>query len=253
MIDLKSHDGIAIVAVNHGKANALDLELCEGLAKCFEDLRERAERAVVVTGEGRMFSAGVDLVRLSAGGPDYVRKFLPALDRLYHAVFFHPKPVVAAINGHAIAGGCVLACATDRRIMARGRGRVGITELTVGVPFPALAFEIVRFTVPARYLPEFLFGASTYDSDAALQRGWVDEVVEPDTLMRRAISAAQELARLSPRAFAQTKQQLRQEISGRLMRDAPATDKIVADIWAAPETLGYIRDYVERTLKKPST
>src|SRR5271155_1513252 len=127
-----------------------------------------------------MFSAGVDLIRVSSGGAAYVRAFLPALHRLCDAVFFHPKPVVAAINGHAIAGGCVLACCADRRIMARASGRIGVTELLVGVPFPALAFEILRFAVPRRHLPEFTFGGATYDTDAALQRGWVDEGVEAD-------------------------------------------------------------------------
>ncbi len=136
MIELKNEDGIAVVTTRHGKANALDIELCEELAKCFVGLRNADARAVVVTGQGRIFSAGVDLIRLSSGGPDYVRAFLPALHRLYDAVFFHPKPVVAAINGHAVAGGCVLACCADRRIMARGRGRIGVTELLVGVPFP---------------------------------------------------------------------------------------------------------------------
>jgi enoyl-CoA hydratase len=73
MIDLKTDSGIAIVTIRHGKANALDIELCEGLAKCFDELCRLDARAVVVTGQGRMFSAGVDLLRLSAGGPDYVR------------------------------------------------------------------------------------------------------------------------------------------------------------------------------------
>src|ERR1700736_1981644 len=135
MINVKAEDGIATVTIRYGKANALDIALCEGLAKCFEDLRASDARAVVVTGQGRIFSAGVDLLQVTAGGADYVRKFLPTLHRLYDAVFSHPRPVVAAINGHAIAGGCVLACCADRRIMARGGGRMGVTELLVGVPF----------------------------------------------------------------------------------------------------------------------
>jgi len=250
MIDVKIENGIAVVTLQHGKANAIDIELCEALAQGFGELRASAARAVVVTGQGRMFSAGLDLLRLSAGGADYVRKLLPALHRSFEAVFFHPKPVVAAINGHAIAGGCVLACCAVRRIMARGGGRIGVTELLVGVPFPALAFEAVRFAVPARYLAEFMFGGTTDEVDAALQRGWVDEVVDPDALMARAMAAAQKLAQLSPAAFSQTKMQLRQEISERLKRSGAATDKIATEIWAAPQTLRYIGDYVARTLKK---
>ncbi len=248
MIDLQTDDGVAVVSIKHGKANALDVELCDGMAKCFEELRSSEARAVVVTGQGRMFSAGVDLLQVSAGGADYVRKLLPALHRRYDAVFFHPKPVVAAINGHAIAGGCVLACCADRRIMGRGGGRIGVTELFVGVPFPALAFEAVRFAVPRRHLSEFAFGGATYAVDAALERGWVDEVVEADALMERAIAAARYLALISPAAFAQTKRQLRQDVADRVERSGAMTDLIVTEIWT--EALGYIRDYVARTLNK---
>src|SRR5260370_42133790 len=97
MIDVKTEDRIATVTIRHGKANALDIALCDGLAEGFEDLRASDARAVVVTGQGRIFSAGVDLLQVSSGGADYVRKFLPPLHRLYAAVFFHPRPVVAAV------------------------------------------------------------------------------------------------------------------------------------------------------------
>ena len=250
MIDVKTENGIVVVTLKRGKANALDIEFCETLAKCFEELRASDARAVVVTGQGGIFSAGVDLMRASAGGADYMHKFLPVLNRSFESIFFHPKPLVAAINGHAVAGGAVLACCADRRIMARGGGRVGVTELLVGVPFPALAFEAVRFAVPARYLPEFLYSGATYGADTALQRGWVEEVVEADALMPRAMAAAQALAQLSPVAFAETKRQLRQEIRERLDRHGAESDKLATEIWASPETLRHIGNYVVRTLKK---
>ena len=250
MIDLKNDNGIVTITITHGKANALDIELSEKLARCFQQISESAARAVVVTGQGRIFSAGVDLVRLGSGGADYVRKFLPALHRAFNAVFFCPKPVVAAINGHAIAGGCVLACCADRRIMARANGRIGVTELLVGVPFPATAIEVMRFAVPARHLQELLFGGATYDVDAAVERGLLDVIVPADELLPSAIAAAEQLAALSSAAFAQTKAQLRAEARERLERTGAATDEVATDIWAAESTLAYVRDYVARTLKK---
>ena len=248
MIDVQTNNGIATVTINHGKANALDIGLCDTLAGCFAELRRSDARAVIITGRGRIFSAGVDLLQVTAGGADYVRKFLPRLHRLYDSVFFHPRPVVAAINGHAIAGGCVLACCADSRIMARGGGRIGITELLVGVPFPALAFEIMRFAVPRRHLSELTFGGATYDVDAALARGCVDEVVDADALPKRALAVAHNLARLSPAAFAQTKKQLRQDVVDRIERSGATTDAAVADIWT--QALDDVRDYVARTLNK---
>ena len=248
MIDVRIDAGIAVLTLKHGKANALDLELCDALAVRFAELR--TAKAVVMTGQGRIFSAGVDLKRLSEGGADYIRAFLPALHKLYDSVFFHPKPVVAAVNGHAIAGGAVLACCADRRIMAREAGRIGVTELLVGVPFPALAFEIVRFAVPPRYLPEVTLSGATYATDAALDIGWIDEIAEPADLMEDALAVARELAELSPPAFAQTKAQIRAAVSERLVQSGEATDKAVTAIWTAPDTLARVRDYFARTLKK---
>jgi enoyl-CoA hydratase len=249
MIDLKIKSGIAVLTLRHGKASALDIELCEALKTQFEALRDADVRAIVLTGHGNIFSAGVDFLRLSAGGGDYARKFLPALDRMFDAVFFHPKPVVAAINGHAIAGGCVLACCADRRIMAPGKGRIGVTELLVGVPFPPFAFEVMRFAVPRPHLSSLMFGGATYDAEVALQRGLIDDIADPEALLADAIAAAEKLAALSPPAFALTKTQLRQDAAERLAH-AAETDKLATDIWAAPETLDYVRDYVALTLKK---
>ena len=249
MIDVAMRGGIAVVTMQHGKANALDIEFCETLAAKFKSLRDEAE-AVVLTGQGTIFSAGVDLKRVGAGGSEYIRKFLPSLHKLFDAAFFHPKPVVAAINGHAIAGGAVLVACADRRIMAHEAGRIGVTELQVGVPFPVLAFEILRFALPPRSLPEFTLGAATYATDVALTRGWVDAVVEPERLLPDAIEAARQMAALSPSAFTQTKAQLRALAAEKYAAGGQATDMLVTEIWCAPEALGRIRDYVARTLRK---
>src|SRR5262245_2597151 len=123
MIELAHRGRVAILKLAHGKANAMDLAFCEEMLERLRELAAAPTQAVVIAGHGTIFSAGVDLLRASEGGPDYIRRFLPPLRRMFEEVFFFPKPVVAAVNGHAIAGGCILACAADRRLMARGRGR----------------------------------------------------------------------------------------------------------------------------------
>jgi enoyl-CoA hydratase len=250
MIDIGERGAIAVMTMGHGKANALDIELCEALAARFEALRGSASQAVVLTGQGRMFSAGVDLLRLSEGGAPYVRRFLPALHRLYDTVFFFPKPVVAAVNGHAIAGGCVLACCADRRIAARDGGRIGVTELLVGVPFPALAFEIMRFATAPRHFADGILSGATFAPDVALARGLVDELADPAALLDRAVAMAETLAALSPKAFAQSKRQIRQEVADALERHGARVDAEAEEIWTAPETLARVRDYVARTFRK---
>jgi len=149
-----------------------------------------------------------------------------------------------------LAGGAVLVCCADRRLMARGTGRIGVTELQVGVPFPALAFEVLRFAVPPRYLPEFALGAATYETDAALTRGWVDEAVAPEALPDAAMRVAQQFAAIPPAAFTQTKMQIRQAARERMAASGEATDKVVTGMWTTPATLEHVRAYVARTLGK---
>ena len=158
MIELSWRGRIAVMTMTHCKANALDIALCREIVRRFADA---SGSAVVLTGQGRIFSAGVDLVAATNGGAAYLREFLPELSKAFAAAFFHPAPVVAAINGHAIAGGCVLACAADRRLMGSQAGRIGVTELLVGVPFPTVAFEIMRCAAAPHRVAEIVVGAGT--------------------------------------------------------------------------------------------
>lgn len=250
MIEVTNQGDIAVVKMAHGKVNAMDVEFCQAVAAQFDALTSSAAKAIVLTGQGRSFSAGVDLHRLADGGGDYVRQFLPALNTMFDAVFHCTKPVVAAINGHAIAGGCVLACCADRRLMARDSGRVGVTELQVGVAFPSLAFEAVRLVAVPRFFSEVIYGASTYPPEAAFERGLIDEIVEPDTLMERAVGAAQLLAALPAPGFAMTKRQMHAPANERLAHDGKNIDAAVEDLWTTAEVTERIKAYVARTLAK---
>ena len=157
--------------------------------------------------------------------------------------------MVAAVNGHAIAGGCVLACCADRRIAARDGGRIGVTELLVGVPFPALAFEVMRFATAPQYFPETILSGATYPPDVALRAGW-----STNWSSRRTCSIARSPRADAGRAVAgrlrATKQQIRQPLADAWRRDGDAHRCRRDEIWTAPETLAHIRDYVARTFKK---
>src|SRR5690606_5186686 len=147
-IGMDVQEGIALLRFQHGKASAMDLELCRALLRRLDECAADSVRAVVLTGTGTIFSAGVDLVRLTESDETYAAEFVPLMVRTLSALFTFAKPVVAAVNGHAIAGGCIIACAADRRLMAEDGGRIGVPELRVGVPFPTAALEIVRCVLP---------------------------------------------------------------------------------------------------------
>jgi enoyl-CoA hydratase len=247
VIEVTERDGVVLLRLAEGKANAMSLEFCDALTARFAALS--SARAVVLTGTGRIFSAGVDLKRLVDGGDAYVRKFLPALSTMLATVFSHPAPVVAAINGHAIAGGCVLACAADRRLMVRDGGRIGVTELLVGVPFPPVAMEIMRCATAPQFFAEAIFSGATYTALEAAERGWVHDVIEEEqALIDRAVKSANALAALPPQVYSLSKQQTRQPALERM--NDPELDAEIEQIWNAPETLARIRDFIARTLRK---
>ncbi len=239
MIDLTDRDGIALVQLDHGKVNALDLELLQAISATMADLADA--RAVVLTGAGRAFSAGVDLRRIVDGGAEYVREYLPALSDAFLSVFDCARPVVAAINGHAIAGGCVLAAAADSRLMSAGR--IGLTEMLVGVPFPVSALEIVRHTVGAAAQTLALTGV-TLEPDRAVEIGLVDEVVNADDLIDLACVRAEALANVRPAAYAITKAQLHRPARTLIDQYRDADDVIVLQQWSEPGVHEAIAEYL---------
>ncbi|MSO50036.1 MAG: enoyl-CoA hydratase/isomerase family protein, partial [Acidobacteria bacterium] len=177
MFSCEREEGVAVLRLEHGKVNAMDLPLCEALTKQLGVLAADSCEAVVLTGAGNSFCAGVDLVRLAKGGPEYVKHFLLAMDTLFHTLLTFPKPMVAALNGHALAGGCIIAACCDHVVMADGQRRVGVTELAVGVPFPMLPLEIVRARVTERDGRDLAYSARTLLPAEAMVMGLVDQVV----------------------------------------------------------------------------
>jgi enoyl-CoA hydratase len=248
MIERQDQDGITTLQLNHGKVNALDLELCTELADAFDATAHADDvRAIVITGTGSVFCAGVDLFRVIDEGAGYVARFYPALSRVLRSVVSFPKPVVAAVNGHAIAGGCLLALAGDRRIAANGKGRIGVPELLVGVPLPSIALEVLRFTMPPQHLQRVLYSGETFPLADAVTLGMLDEMVDAEMLSQRAGDAARALAALRPAAFRHTKQQLRAPMLTAAHASASADAAAVSD-WSSPETHAHIREYLDRVV-----
>ena len=248
MIRRDDHDGIAVLRIEHGKANVLDLELCNAIVESFDEAGEA--RAVVLTGAGRIFSAGVDLFRVVEEGRSYVEAFLPAMCRTFERVFAHPAPVVAAANGHAIAGGCLLVAASDQRLMAEGSARIGIPELQVGVPFPPVALEIMRFSTPPQHFQTVVYRAETYEPPAARALGLLDETVDPGALLDRALAVAGRLASVRAETFAITKREVRRPVMERVRALDRDTAPEVRDRWLDPRILDVIRGYLDRTIPK---
>ncbi len=204
------NDEIAVLRMQGGKANALRPEFLERLSGLLDAFDDSPARAGVLTGYDKFFSAGLDLVTLSAldrdGMGDFMRLFSRVMSRLYNC----PRPVVAALNGHAVAGGCVLALVADWRAAADGKLKIGLNETQLGVGLPtAAAVPLVTRLTPRSAAIVALEGG-LHDPARALDLGLVDEVVPPAHVLDRALDKAREFAAVPPLAFAQTKGMLRQ-------------------------------------------
>jgi enoyl-CoA hydratase/carnithine racemase len=245
MLDVEHRSGVTVLRLRNGKVNALDLELLRAITAALAKVDERA--AVVITGTGTAFSAGVDLHRVVAGGPSYLQEFLPALTAAFLAIFDHPGPVLAAINGHAIAGGCVIAAACDVRVMSQGT--IGLAELSVGVPFPVAALEIMRHAAGTA-ASRLVLAAELLGPAQAQAIGLIDGVEEPGALLPSVIGQAQRMAQIPAGVFAVSKRQLQQPARDRIAARRGEDAEVLAT-WSSAATQAAITGYLGTLKRRP--
>jgi enoyl-CoA hydratase len=215
-----SADGIAVVTLANSPMNVLDAGLLEELAALFEDLAaDHAVRAAVIAAEGRAFSAGLDLKTVPGLDRPGQRRLVDALNAGFGTLYAWPKPLVAAVNGHAIAGGLVLALCADWRIAADTPMQVSLAEVKVGVTYPVAALEVARSELSSAAARRLVLLGETLDAAGAGALAVFDERVPAADLLPHAIAQAARHATLPSQAFATTKRELR---AGSLARIAQA-------------------------------
>jgi len=243
---LESHGDVAVLRMNAGKANAVNLEFLDGLERIVAEFLESDARAAVLTGYDRFFSAGLDLVHLieldRGGMSKLMQRFHDTLFRLFRC----PRPVVAAINGHAIAGGCVVALQTDYRILAGDGSLMGLNETQLGVGLPSIVVESLRWQVPHSSWMEVALRGRIFDAKGALAIGLVHEVCDPDLVEPRAMEKARELAGIPGAAYAQVKTSLRRPAIEELAHAGANEADAWLDTWFAPQT----RELLARAVAK---
>lgn len=188
------------------KRNALDREMVEALLREIGEAAGSGARCVAVTGAGEVFCAGLDLSALektaNAGREENFRDAM-SLVALFEAIAASPLPVVAAVNGHAMAGGAGLVAACDLAVAA-APARFGFTEVRVGF-IPALILNFVLRTMGEKAARDLCLTGRRFDAAEALRHGLVNEVVAPDRLSSRVAEIAGEIRLASPAAIAATK------------------------------------------------
>ena len=200
-------DGVALITMDDGKANALSHAMLAELNAAL-DRAENEASAVVLRGRPGKFCAGFDL-RTMMAGIDSARELLRVGADLYLRLYSFPLPVVAACNGHAMAGGALLLLVSDTRIGAEGDFKIGLNEVAISMTLPVLALELARDRIAKKHLTEAVVQARIYSPDGATEAGYLDSLSSVDALAGEAFEHAKALAKLPAQAYAQTKAKLR--------------------------------------------
>ncbi|WP_214368105.1 enoyl-CoA hydratase/isomerase family protein [Pseudonocardia sp. H11422] len=246
MIEREDQGEVAVIRLAREPVNVMDVEFLEAIWKEIRELPGGDARAVVITGTGGTFSAGVDLGRFLGGGQHYVHNFLPLLGRVFEAVFTCPLPVVAAVNGDAVTAGCVLACCADRRLMADGDAQIGVLALKVGLPIPRVLLEILKFAVGEATAAKLILGAETHPPRVAARHGLIDEIVAPGKLLDRAVEEAKRMAEEIPAdTFNVAKAQLHRDAVERIDRYSRDEDLMAQRLWVEHQVDGWVAGYLE--------
>jgi enoyl-CoA hydratase len=226
------NDDVAVLRLEGGKANAMTPDLLDHLARMIDGFERGPAAAAVLTGYERFFSGGLALTHIIDFDAAQMRGFIEHFSRTMTRVFACEKPIVAAINGHAIAGGCVLALMCDWRICAGDPAvRIGLNETQLGIGLPSIVIESLRAAVPPASILSIAFEGTLFAPADALALGLVHELAPPAALLARATAKATAIAALPSAAIAQVKHSLRAPILERIARTVDADATRWLDTW----------------------
>lgn len=200
---------VAQITLDDGKVNAMTLEFFEALNAAFDRAEKEDARALIIAGRAGAFSAGLNLKVMPTLDAATLHASMIAFGRTMLRAFTLPIPTVAAVTGHAVAGGAVLALACDLRVMAEGAFRLHLNEVAIGLALPTWALTIARSGIPRRWHTEALLHARPHTPAEALERGMIDAMVPADGVLAAAREAAAPLTRLDPDSYRRTKQRHR--------------------------------------------
>ena len=241
-IELSVADEIAVLKLTRGKVNALSEGLVEDLMRSLQGI-ETAEgiRSVMITGQGNFFSFGFDIPEFLRYPKEAFIGYLKKFTALYDLIFLFPKPVIAALNGHTIAGGCMIAAACDYRVMAAEKAKISLNEITFGAAVFAGAAEILRHCCGARNAERILTGGSMLTAGEAYVLGLVDEAVPGDRVASRAREVAASWGAKDQPAFEAIKNLMRKPVAQGYRAREMVSIYEFADIWYSEKTWAKIK------------
>lgn len=208
-VSVRREGNVAVLQLDDGKANTFDLPTFQDTLARLDEVAASDAGALVLTGRTGTFSAGLDLRQLPTLGADRLPELIQEFARVMLRVFLFPRPVVAAVTGHAMGAGAILALAADVRIQAQGAFRFAMNEVQIGMTVPTFGCEIARAAVPPQVHADLVLHGKTFGPDELLARNMVEAVVPPEEVLAKAMARAGGLADIQSQPYAATKKLMR--------------------------------------------
>lgn len=234
---------VATVRLSRGKVNALNPQVIGELKDCFDSLAgDAGVKAVILMGAGRFFSFGFDIPEFLSYSREEFTAFLTGFTNLYTDLFLYPKPLIGALNGHTIAGGCMLATACDYRVMVEGKAKISLNEIGFGSSVFAGSVEMLRFCVGSRNAQKVLYSGGMFSAREALELGLIDRTAAEEEFPKEVVSAASDFAGKDPRAFESIKRLVRGPVAQVMKQSERGSIFEFVDIWYSESTWKQLQD-----------
>jgi enoyl-CoA hydratase/carnithine racemase len=247
MVSVERRDRVAILKLSRDVTNALNLEHVTRLSEALEDARRDPEvRGIVLTSANdKIFSLGFDIPWLYEADQEQVGRFYRFFNQICLDLYTVPKPTIAAITGHAIAGGSILALCCDYRHIAEGRKLMGLNEIKLGVPVPYLPDCIARQLLGVSKARDVLETGDFYPAEDLLRMGMVDQVLPLESVLPKSVEKAARLGS-TPRAFARIKQNRVETIEAQVREHGEEKARAFLECWFSPEAQERLREAIKK-------
>jgi len=250
-INVTIKDRLALITLNRAKSNALNREMITELDDMLRNIENDSNiGGVVITGRGHFFSAGLDLIELYGYNEEEIAAFWVLFLQFTARITAFKKPLVAAVNGHAPAGGCIIALACDARVMAEGNYIIGLNEVPVGIIVPDSIFNLYAFWLGKGNASRSLLEGKLFSPGEAVNIGLVDELVNPDSIMTAAERKIRKYMALEPNTWQQSKLNIRKELIAATGTPQPDMLETVLKQWWSPATRAILKMLIDNLQKK---
>ncbi len=241
-------DPVAILTLDEGPTNPISLKLIREIGSTLRMLRyeARAKALVLTSSNDKFFSIGFDIPQLIDLSRDEFLGFYRAFNMVCMDLYAFPKPTVAAITGHAVAGGCILVLCCDYRYMAEGHKLMGLNEIKLGVPVPYPADRILDQLIGPRRARDFLDEGEFQEPDSTLAMGLVDDVFPQEQVLQKAIEKAVALGNQPGKAFAFIKHNRVEAVAAQVSKRLAEKEKTFIELWFSEQAQERLREAAKK-------